>query len=144
MEITEKINSLARELLKHGMANSSDEAYRQAEMMLRKGSASEENKEGRVEERLNAISREVGLRLNSLQREINALQADMAGLKKNFEQLNSEISSVKSKLNSIITRMDNIQFSEERSIAAGEKKDKQQQPHRDLSIEKIFYFGNKK
>lgn len=133
---TERINSLARELLKHGMANSSSDAYRQAEMMVSK------NAENKDEGHQNTILGEFGLRLNSVQREVNTIQNDIANLKKNFEQFGSEISSVKSKLNSIIFRIEN--HSKEKDAAVKEKKEIQQAQHKDISIEKIFYFGNKK
>jgi len=151
METTmERINSLARELLKHGIASSSDDAYRQAEAMLRKGSENE-NSSSQMEERMNMLSRETGYKLNSIQKDMNALQDDMARLKKDFSQFGADINAIKAKINSMISQMDRLQPGEAKSAASVETPEKKdnlpvymQQPHKDFSVEKIFYFGNKK
>lgn len=148
METTlERINSLARELLKHGIASSSDDAYRQAEAMLRKGHENEGSSQ--MEERMNILSRETGYKLNSLQKEMNALQDDMARLKKDFSQFGADINAIKSRINSIISQTENAQTEAKATAVENPKKEEglpvyMQHPHKDFSVEKIFYFGNKK
>lgn len=162
-----KVNALARELLKHGIASSMDDAIKQAERLV-KGespkdiknpaplvseniSSSEEKKE--TPQQSSASEQDSNENYSKLLKEINAL-------KKAVEDNKNAISVVTNKMNEIIAEINKI---ESGSVVQNKPKpsnnqvkssdDKQQmqanlrtgelQPG-DVKIEDYFYSGSKK
>ncbi|MBI2133386.1 hypothetical protein HYU11_01750 [Candidatus Woesearchaeota archaeon] len=142
VEEVQKINSLAKELLKHHIASSSEDAYVQAELMV-KGEAPKVNREDEV----NRDLRMLGLKLNSMYNEIVALQAEIKGLK-------DEMTSIKKKIESFRVveqpRAEPVhQPPNEQQAIPPAKTEQASRPRtgdyqeKDVQIEKFFYYGKK-
>ncbi len=135
----QKINNLARELVKHNIASTSDEALRKAEEMI-KGKA-EPNELKTLEEGFNREIRATNLRIDGVMQEITALRGGINKIGDYIHELEVKIGK------------QNKQPREEAPPQPAPKEaPKQQEPKEekkngfsedDVSIEKIFYYGKK-
>lgn len=88
MEEVQKINILTKELRKHHIAESSEDAFAQAELMV-KGQAHDTSKEDEVNREL----RSIGLKINSLYSDIVSLQLELKAVKEGMASLNRKLDS---------------------------------------------------
>ena len=151
VEEVQKINNLAKELLKHHIASSSEDAYAQAEKMIK----GEPHKEG-MEDETNRELRMLGLKLNSLYSELVSTQQELKGMKE-------EIAYIKNKLQSEAFQRPATpvqQASAQHSTESGEHIEAQKTQEapkktesrsrtgdyseKDVEIEKFFYYGTNK
>lgn len=159
IEEVQKINTLAKELLKHHIAESSEDAYTRAETMV-KGEAPRTEKEDEINKELRLI----GLKMNSLYSELVNLQQEFKGFKE-------EMSYIKRKLQSEAFQKPSSPVQTGSTATAAEEMHRQQsqeaqkQPNeqpkaadkhttprprtgdyseKDVTVEKFFYFGTNK
>ncbi|MBI3034592.1 hypothetical protein HYY72_05530 [Candidatus Woesearchaeota archaeon] len=150
VEEIQKINNLAKELLKHHIASSSEDAYARAELMV-KGEPQKENNDSEVNKEL----RMLGLKMNSLYSELVSLQHEVKGMK-------DEIAYIKNKLQSEAFQRPSapIQQAAQHHEEPGEHAETQKvqdapkktegrsrtgdYSEKDVEIEKFFYYGTNK
>ncbi len=142
VEEVQKINSLAKELLKHHIASSSEDAYVQAELMVN-GEAPKTDKEDEV----NREIRMLGLKLNSLYNEIVNLHAEMKVMK-------DEILFIRKRSESrvVVEQPKPAEHVQQAETQPSPEPVKNVEPARsrtgdfqekDVQIEKFFYYGKK-
>ena len=141
VDTVQKISKLAKELLQHNMAPSMDEAVKLAENMLKTNKDITE-----VKERMKPVE----------QSEINK-DALLRKLINMVNQHEKEIGNIKKRLDELINKVENIHFSDikekEKQVLLKKDKntEKKEKAHPksgsyssdDVSVEKMFYFGNK-
>ena len=170
IEEIQKINTLAKELLKHHIASSSEDAYAQAELAVR-GEAPKVSKEDEINKEL----RMIGLKMNSL-------YSDMYNMQQEMKSVKEELSSVKRLLLSrpaapeqrvepkviqqeaAVVSQARIELQQPKTavpitVTASVTPDQMASPEKkgdlprsrtgdyaekDVQVEKFFYFGNKK
>ena len=147
VEEVQKINTLAKELLKHHIASSSDDAFARAESMV-KGEAPVANNEDEVNRELRLI----GLKMNSLYSELVSLQQE-------FKLIKDDVSSIKKKIDGIGSerrqfeqprvQSQPIENAHQQAMSPEPRKTETRSrtgdfQEKDVEIEKFFYYGNKK
>ncbi len=161
IEEVQKINTLAKELLKHHIAESSEDAYTRAEKIVT-GEAPKTEKEDEINKELRLI----GLKMNSLYSELVNLQQEFKGFKE-------EVAYIKRKLQSEAFQKPGSSMqsgsaaTEETHATHAQKPQEAQQPkeqeqpkaaeklstprprtgdysEKDVTVEKFFYFGTNK
>ena len=159
VEEIQKINNLAKELLKHHIASSSEEAFLKAEVMV-KGEPQAENKEDEV----NREIRVLGLKLNSVYSEMMGMQAEIKSLKEEMVSFRRRVESAQVAQAAQIQRQETQRQEMPRpqpgtsaqnaeSVPRQETEQPKPTPNRlrtgeytekDVQVEKFFYFGTKK
>ncbi|MBI4438670.1 hypothetical protein HY640_01935 [Candidatus Woesearchaeota archaeon] len=153
VEEIQKINNLAKELMKHQLASSSEEAYVKAELMV-KGEAPKVTREDEVNREL----RTLGMNMNSLYNELVKLQHE-------FKSFREEFSDIKRRVENMIPVQQAQQAQQAAPAERTGEREPQQPTHtetasqpsdkkqtvrprtgdyseKDVAVEKFFYFGN--
>ncbi len=148
VEEVQKINTLAKELLKHHIASSSEDAFARAELMVKGETPTADNKEDEVNREL----RQLGLKINSL-------YTELVNLRQEFKLIKDDVSSIKKKVEGIgserrqfeqpIVQSQPVENKEQQPISQEPKKTETRSrtgdfKEKDVEIEKFFYYGNKK
>ena len=165
IEEIQKINTLAKELLKHHIVDSSEDAYLKAEGIVKgevkgdSGSIPKVDKEDEINKEL----RMLGLKMNSLYSELVNMQQEFKGFKE-------EVAYIKRKLQSeAFQRPSRETVADEKAVGGasseGRESQERQQPaeqprtaekksdirprtgdysEKDVTVEKFFYFGTNK
>ncbi len=129
----QKINSLAKELMSHGIAKDSADAFNRAKLMII------------GEEKVNVVTEdkfEQELRLQDSK--IRMLAGELKGVKEELSAVKDEIKRLKSHGNPISN--DNSAFREIRIKNPPREKgtdEERRYTDKDVSIEKFFYYGQK-
>ena len=156
IEIAQKINNLAKELVKNKLATNYEEACRQAESMI-VGKVDKKEEAQRAENgELNKDVRKLTIATRDIVQEIVKLREDMSKFQQEFNSIRDEVNSLKSKMFKMSAEnrvKEEVKKEEPERIvtkedAAKEHITKMSQPREpekvDLSIENIFYYGDKK
>jgi len=155
VEDIQKVNALAQELLKKGLVSSRDEAVKRAQEMLNKEivSANVPVKETSEKQSVAAGDSFEKLR-NMLERTKEGIEAQMNGYKNALVALEREIHSLKdqvSKLKAGEPRAAQQTISVQEVRKPAEKEEKPKSHPRmgnyksdQVSVEKMFYYGNKR
>ncbi|MBI2142671.1 hypothetical protein HYU15_04270 [Candidatus Woesearchaeota archaeon] len=166
IEEVQKINTLAKELLKHHIAESSEDAYTRAEMMV-KGDAPKTEKEDEINKELRLI----GLKMNSLYSELVNLQQEFKGFKEEMAYIKRKLQSEAFQSARGAQSAQAAQAETEATQAEETHETHAQKPHeaqqqkeqpkaagkgsavrprtgdyqeKDVTVEKFFYFGTNK
>ncbi|MBI2574259.1 hypothetical protein HYV82_00040 [Candidatus Woesearchaeota archaeon] len=163
IEEVQKINTLAKELLKHHIAESSEDAYTRAEMMV-KGEVPKTEKEDEINKELRLI----GLKMNSLYSELVNLQQEFKGFKEEVAYIKRKLQSdafqgargaqsVQSETAATAaeeTHAAHTQQPQEEQQTTEQPKASGKSPavrprtgdyqEKDVTVEKFFYFGTNK
>ncbi len=156
VEEIQKINNLAKELLKHHIASSSEDAFARAELMV-KGEAPSTAREDEVNQEL----RQLGLKINSIYSELVNLQSE-------FKSVKAEIDSLKRNMHRVVSEQKapsqssaaqgssagnvpiHVTASAKHDAETGQVEQSQARPRtgdykeKDVAVEKFFYYGNNK
>jgi hypothetical protein len=156
IEIAQKINNLAKELVKNKIATNYEEACRQAETMIVGKVEKKEEVQNKENEELSKDVRKLNVATRDIAQEIMKLRDDLGKFQQEFNSIRDEVNSLKSKMfkMSADNRVREEMKKEEperivsKEDAAKEHITKMSQPKEpekvDLSIENIFYYGDKK
>lgn len=171
VEDIQKVNDLARELLNHHMADSLTEAVEKARQMLNKndipsvsGDGSvrpaeekkeeikvEEVKEPMVSQRMNNDEWKQVLAKNNeyIVEQFKLMKGKLDEAFKEIEKLKEEVKNMDPPLKQLMTEPEKKEQPVQQTIAKPEKKEEDSHPRQgnfgseDVSIDKIFYFGQK-
>jgi hypothetical protein len=158
IEHIQKINNLVQELLKKGVAETREDAVRMAESYLNKKIVSEQQKKTETNDK--APEKDIDYYMNIFERTKDYMQKELRNFRQALEAIAKEIGHLKKEISDLKTRgearsaknseLDGKNVKE----AAGQKKlaeekDKEFHPKQgrfnpnDVSVEKMFYYGNK-
>lgn len=156
VEIAQKINNLAAELIKHKIVANYDDACKQAEVILGKVDKKEEAVKMENEE-LNKDVRKLSVTTRNLNQELFKLREEFNNFLQEFNSIKSEINGIRNKISAAPVKVkeetreekeeepEKILSKEEITEGHMEKIIMPKEPEKvDLSVEKIFYAGNKK
>ncbi len=150
MEEVQKINTLTKELRKHHIAESSEDAFAQAELMV-KGQAHDTSKEDEVNREL----RSIGLKINSLYSDIVSLQLELKAVKEGMASLNRKLERVQAQPTERGAQPTSQQVpikvtasATPEQVAEPAKKSETRlrtgdYTEKDVNVEKFFYYGKK-
>ena len=156
IETAQKINNMARELVKNKIATNYEEACRQAESVIVGKTDKKEEAQKAENEELNKDVRKLTIATRDIAQEIVKLREDLGKFQQEFNSMRDEVNSLKSKMFKMSAdnrvREEAKKEEPERTVsredAAKEHIEKMSQPKVpekvDLSIENIFYYGDKK
>jgi len=144
IEATMKINALAKELVKKGIASTSEEASVLAEEMVnkkaipREESVKTENSSEKYEILLERATRK-------LSHDISSLNEGMANIIKQLNEISEDIKRIKrEQITEVKKAPEPIKQEKTEKQQKIEPKDKKQQFNQDdISVDKVFYFGKK-
>ncbi|MCP3684146.1 MAG: hypothetical protein GY861_15805 [bacterium] len=138
----QKINNLARELVKHNIASNSDEALRKAEEMV-KGKA-EPNGLKTLEEGFNREIRSTNLRIDGVIQEVSGLRDGIVKIGDYIHELEVKIEKQRKQQCEAPQQAAAPEPSKEEPKKEEPKEEKKNGfSEKDVSIEKIFYYGKK-
>lgn len=150
VEKLRRINMLSSELKKHGMAESSQDAYTQAQQMIQvipKDSA-QESQESIIVETAPAYD---PLASKQFQLEIEKMQKEFSGeldvLRNAMNQLITEVNSLREELSKVQTAQPPKQKEKQAELRTEAKVSHPRQGDwkpGDVDIQKMFYYGTKK
>ncbi|HLD19569.1 MAG TPA: hypothetical protein VJB90_06205 [Candidatus Nanoarchaeia archaeon] len=153
-----KVNALAKELLKHGIVTSSDEAVRRAEATIKSGTPSMQKTASATME--HSPDQEIQKELRQLAYGLADLKKTIASYQEELSKLKDEMGGYRSELNMVRTQVriskQNVeqplhvapQDPQTREEQAQEHlariiKPKEPEAQKPVEIDKIFYFGKK-
>ena len=173
IEETQKINDLAKKLLSHKIASSSQDAYSRAEEIVKgtqrgpkktepvapekpepavQSAVPEQNPSSEIRSELDSIKD----LMEKFKEGFNQLSSKLNAMAQNYENLKSEILSIKEEMKSKTVEKPSVaaadptpaQNEQEEAKKAAEEKDMQHNTkssysEEDVSVDKIFYFGKK-
>jgi hypothetical protein len=142
IEQIQKINSLAKELIRHGIADSSEEAFKKAKVMIR----GEENVQEVTEERFEQEIRLLDSKIRTVAKEVKGVKEKLGRVMEEIKRLGVNESRTKSE--SVVKSVELIKEIEVEGNSNNPGKKEESKEERkfceeDVSIEKIFYFGKK-
>lgn len=139
IESTMKINALAKELVRKGIAKTSEEASVLAEEMLQKHTIPRESS---VKTETSSEKYEILLEraTRKLSYDINTLQEGMANIIKQLAEISEDIKRIKRE--EIVKTNPEPQKTPEKQKTI-EPKNKKEFSKDDVAIDKVFYFGKK-
>ena len=160
IEETQKINDLAKKLLSHKIASSSQDAYSKAEQIIKGTQKDSEKTESDTPEE--KLSSKIYSELDSIKdlmekfkEGFTQLSSNLNALAQNYEHLKNEVLSIKEEMKSKMVEKPKpsapdlaVQNEQEEAKKAAEEKDlrhntKSSYSEEDVSVDKIFYFGKK-
>ena len=156
IEIAQKINNMAKELVKNKIATNYEEACRQAETMIVGKVDRKEEAQKTENEELNKDVRKLTVATRDIAQEIVKLRGDLTKFNEEINSIRNDVNSIKSKMYKMSAesrvseeiRKDEPERIVSKEDAAKEHITKMSQPKEpekvDLSIENIFYYGDKK
>ena len=149
-----KVNELIKELQKHGMAQSSDEAAVKAEDIMRLGEKIIPSTEMQVSAEQKVSRDELQTQIEQLKRAVNNLSNDLESIKLSLTK-KADISAL-SAVTSTLQQAPQRRFEEEQRTQikiqqATPQEEKPAEPHprqgnftsKDVAIDKFFYYGKK-
>ncbi len=151
IEDMQKINKLAKELLTHGFAATSDEAVPLAEKMLYGKQGYEQKKQEVVTERENQELRELQSIVRQMGAEFNRVNAELSSLKEAHEKLKFDFIQLRQRNFSGPapapgqSAQSHPQSTLSTAAAAEQRKNDAEQDRLsdEVAIDKVFYFGKK-
>ena len=151
IDATIKVNELAKDLLKKGLVPSSEEASELAERMIQKGAIPKSKKssdKGADYEKylifLERTERKINHELNSLKGQISSVKSELSVLRGdvNHIKLNKPVEKIEKQQKLVEGTEEPIKEQPKQESKAGNQRQGDFKPG-DVSIEKIFYCGNK-
>ena len=158
VEQVKKINALAKELMKHGMAKSTDEAIVQAQKMLEKGTdvsdffdkARAKTEEGVAMQNPEDMEKLIGMAVDKKMKPLQERVAnELETIKGKMNEIISEINKIEDQI--IKLKVQNRQEPQQMQQKPAGQESKPQQNHprtgtysgEQVAIDKVFYFGHK-
>jgi septal ring factor EnvC (AmiA/AmiB activator) len=131
----QKINQLAKELLTHGIASTSQEAVQKAEEMIRGTKTAEQDRNAQVAEQQHIQVRQLNTMISSLSKDVDALKQELFGIKETLaEHQRHIVKPVSQPVHKEVQQP--LQTPQEAS-------EKPSFNPADVAIDKVFYFGKK-
>lgn len=144
VEQIQKINSLAKELMRHGMASSSDDAVKKANVAI-----TGENRDVHfvTEDRLENELRLLDSRLHTIGVEVRGVSIEIKGVKEQLCKFAEEMKGLRESLRAGESAARSARVVREVEAPTQKKeedcKGKGKFSEKDVSIDKIFYYGQK-
>lgn len=136
----QRVNKLAKELLDHHMVETSDEGYRRAKLMVMGEREADVQKKEVEEEKTLEFNQEIRV----LDTKIHILAKEVKEIKDAVENLVSEVSKIKDSVsNRPVLKTVEVVKEFRREPVKEEDKKISNFANKDVSIEKMFYFGKK-
>lgn len=143
MEQVKRVNVLSKELLKHGFAETMDEAVKMANRMA------EKRGEGlNITEKTTAVEEtDHGLEIRRVKTAINELKETIEKQKDDVQRLHSRIAELVSEMEKLKTRP--VEIPQENKQTRLPKEEKKDHPRSgkykpdDVAVDKFFYYGQK-
>ena len=139
----QKINRLAKELLSHGIAASSNDAVAKAEQMIRGMPQAEERAVQETPEPKRDELHELDNMVKYLSNDFRALSGKVAGLSEENRRLRGDIVDLRRQISSMSMQAPSNKPPEMPRQQAQQTTTRQEPNPEDVAIEKIFYFGQK-
>jgi len=156
VEDIQKVNNLAKELLDQGFCESRDDAVQKAQEMLNKeiaqGQVGEENQSSSKQEVDEAQLRNMVERTKSyVESQLSGYKVALLGLEKELRNLHQQVQELKTKASQQAAQAAPAPIQETSETEKNEEKPKESKNNprtgnissEDVSIEKMFYYGNK-
>ena len=149
-EIVNKINNLAKELLRTGAAESAEDAYEQAKRIIG-GSEGEEIKEEVKPEdegftflrsRMNEYNQKMEKEINSLNSKLSSIVDDIEKLRQDVASLNKDI-EVKQQEKTAEKPEQEIRIEPKRNMKQTIKGQEISFSPDEVAVDKVFYYGKK-
>ncbi|MBI2129831.1 hypothetical protein HYU07_06360 [Candidatus Woesearchaeota archaeon] len=149
-EIVNKINNLAKELLRTGSAESAEDAYEQAKRIVG-GSEGEEIKEEVKpdDEGFTFLRTRMNEYNQKMEREISSLNAKLSSIVDDIEKLRQDVASLNKDIE--VKKQEKTAEKPEQEIRIEPKKNMKQMikgqeisfSPNEVAVDKVFYFGKK-